>query len=62
MRAAVAALLCIALTPLPGIASGIWYTFTEQSVPEELGFLVSEDTFTGDVSMTFLGDCTLGSE
>lgn len=62
MRAAVAALLCIALLPLPGIASGIWYTFTEQSVPEELGFLVSEDTFTGDVNMTFLGDCTLGSE
>ena len=41
-------------------ASGSWLTFDEKSVPENVGFLVQE--YSGTVTVTFLGDCTLGSE
>ena len=41
-------------------ASGSWLTFTEKEVPAEQAFLVQE--YTGTVRVTFLGDCTLGSE
>ncbi len=41
-------------------AAGTWYTFSEENPPLQLGYLVSD--FTGTVSMTFLGDCTLGGE
>ena len=41
-------------------ASGEWLMFTTEDVPEDQGFLVQE--YTGTVRMTFLGDCTLGSE
>ena len=52
---------CVLLLPACGSASGTWITLTEEdagayTVP------VSEDAYTGSVRMTFLGDCTLGSE
>lgn len=47
-------------SPGMGRASGTWYLFDEHSVPENLGFRVSE--YTGTVKITFLGDCTLGGE
>ena len=55
-------LLFVLLCPFSGLAAGRWFTFTERTIPEELGFLVSEAEYTGTVTMTFLGDCTLGSE
>ncbi len=56
-----ALLLALALL-LPGtsLASGRWITLEEKAVPENQGFLVSE--YTGTVTVTFLGDCTLGGE
>ena len=53
------ALLLFAAAP-GAQASGSWMTFTTDSVPENLGFLVQE--YTGTVRVTFLGDCTLGGE
>ncbi len=50
----------ITLLPGAGLASGRWITFTEENPPENLGFLVNE--YTGSVTMTFLGDCTLGCD
>ena len=41
-------------------ADGSWYTLCDDSFPENLGYLVSE--FSGDITVTFLGDCTLGGE
>ena len=41
-------------------ADGSWYTLCDDSFPEDLGYLVSE--FSGDITVTFLGDCTLGGE
>ena len=47
--------------PMSGaFASGEWLMFTIKDVPEEQGFLVQD--YTGTVRITFLGDCTLGSE
>ena len=54
-----AALLLAAEAP-GALASGSWISFTTDSVPENLGFLVQE--YTGTVRVTFLGDCTLGGE
>ena len=41
-------------------ASGSWMTVREKDAPEEQAYLVQE--YTGTVRITFLGDCTLGSE
>ena len=51
-----------ALAMLPGIclASGSWFTVTEDISPETL--MLPNDEYTGSVTMTFLGDCTLGGE
>ena len=47
--------------PLSAGASGVWYSFPEDDVPQDdIGFLVQE--YTGTVTITFLGDCTLGGE
>ena len=55
------AVLMLLSAAAPGaLASGSWMTFTMDSVPENLGFLVQE--YTGTVRVTFLGDCTLGGE
>ena len=40
-------------------ASGTWYCFDEEHVPEQLGYRVGG--YTGSVTCTFLGDCTLGT-
>ena len=55
-----AGLLALLLVPAAALGGGTWYSFTENNVPENLGFLVSE--YTGSVTITFLGDCTLGGE
>ena len=44
----------------PALASGKWLTVSGEDTVPEIGFLVQE--YTGTVSITFLGDCTLGSE
>ena len=48
------------LAAVPASAAGTWYVFNEKSVPENLGYRVSE--YSGTVKITFLGDCTLGGE
>ena len=53
-------LLWILLLPGPGLAGGTWLSFTEKNAPLEQGFLVGE--YSGTVTVTFLGDCTLGGE
>lgn len=52
--------ILILLLPSPAPASGVWHLFDENSVPENLGFRVGE--YTGKVTISFLGDCTLGGE
>ena len=42
------------------LASGNWYTVTDEVSAEMLG--LPDDEYTGTVTMTFLGDCTLGGE
>ena len=60
-RFAALILILLLCCPLAAGASGTWYSFTEDAVPrEDLGFLVQE--YTGTVTITFLGDCTLGGE
>lgn len=41
-------------------ADGEWRTVSADSEPEKQGYLVQE--YTGTVTITFLGDCTLGGE
>lgn len=55
-----AVLLFLSVSPAAGMASGRWITLTEDSLPPDLVF--SDDEYTGRVTMTFLGDCTLGGE
>ena len=52
-------LLCLVLLPLSAGASGRWITLTEDAVPD---YLVFDDEYSGTVTVTFLGDCTLGGE
>ncbi len=53
-------MLLVFLYPLlPAEAGGTWYTLTGEP-PEGLGFLVCE--YSGEIMITFLGDCTLGGE
>ena len=53
-------LAALMLAVPPAASSGEWMTFSADSVPEERAYLVQE--YTGTVSITFLGDCTLGGE
>ena len=46
--------------PAACTASGSWFTVTEDFSPETAG--IPNDEYTGTVTMTFLGDCTLGGE
>ena len=58
-----AALLTCLLLPSfssPAFASGRWIPATEEL--QEEAWLVREEAFTGEIRMTFLGDCTLGGE
>ena len=50
----------ILLVPAAALAGGTWQTLAQESLPEELWVPVSE--YTGEVRITFLGDCTLGGE
>lgn len=50
--------LCLILCLLLSCARGDWYCFSDK-VPDSLGFVVNEAS--GNVTITFLGDCTLGS-
>ena len=56
-------LLCLLLAlllPVPAMASGSWRTAADEPDPDSLWIPVSE--YTGEVRITFLGDCTLGGE
>ena len=50
--------------PLTAVQADTWYSFTEDDVPDGLAYTVLDDEngYTGTVSLTFLGDCTLGGE
>lgn len=53
--------LCLCLSvPLGGNAETKWYRFAAEDAPESSGYLVSD--YTGKITITFLGDCTLGGE
>ena len=53
-------LLLLLLLPSAAPASGSWYTVTDRLSPAALG--LPNDEYTGTVTLTFLGDCTLGGE
>ena len=59
LRCCLALLLALTL-PAFALASGSWRTVEGEIPEEELWIPVSE--YTGEVRMTFLGDCTLGGE
>ena len=46
--------------PGPGLAAGTWYTLTDPETEESLPARAND--YTGTVTATFLGDCTLGGE
>ncbi len=54
-------LVCLFLLPSAAGASAScrWNTLTKEFVPD---YQVLSDDFSGDVTITFLGDCTLGGE
>ena len=52
--------LFLLATMYAGVAFAEWHTYAVDEVPGDEGYLVSE--FTGTVTVTFLGDCTLGGE
>ena len=52
--------LAVLLLPAGALGSGHWTTLTNNAVPENL--VLSDDEYTGSVTITFLGDCTLGGE
>ena len=53
-------LLALLLLPAACSAGGTWATVTDSFSEDEIGLL--DDEFTGTVTITFLGDCTLGGE
>ena len=53
-------LMLALLIPASGLASGFWRTLTGDLPPEDQWIPVSE--YTGEIRITFLGDCTLGGE
>ena len=53
-------LSALLLLPVTALASGSWRTVTESHSPDEQWIPVSE--YTGEITITFLGDCTLGGE
>ena len=60
MRKALALLLALLLLPAPALAGGTLRTVSEAPAPEDVPAFSSD--YTGDVCITFLGDCTLGGE
>ena len=59
-RAAAALAALLLALPGPGSASGSWMTVTENLTAE--AFSTPDAGYSGTVTMTFLGDCTLGGE
>ncbi len=65
MKRLIACLACLSMAamlffPAAGDASGRWLTLTADV--EEDYLVLPDDGYTGDVTVTFLGDCTLGGE
>lgn len=58
-RMGVIFLLLGLLLPQNAGASGAWFSL---SAMEKLGYILPEEERSGEVRMTFLGDCTLGDE
>lgn len=56
----IAGTFLLATTGRTNAASVDWHTYSTDEIPRDAGFVVSE--FTGKVTVTFLGDCTLGGE
>ncbi len=56
-RILASALAALLFLPAAGRAGGSWRTLTGDADPDSF-FLISE--YTGEVRITFLGDCTLG--
>ena len=54
-------LLCLLLLPFSrALAGGVWYTLSAEENPDRL--LIPPPEYTGEIRVTFLGDCTLGGE
>ena len=53
-------LLLLAVLPGSALSGGVWVTVTDDL--ETANLALAEDDYTGTVTMTFLGDCTLGGE
>ncbi|MBR6028556.1 MAG: CapA family protein [Clostridia bacterium] len=60
LRRRLLSLLLALLIPLSASASGTWYTLSGKDSPEALS--EGGSSFSGEITMTFLGDCTLGGE
>ncbi|MDO5436490.1 MAG: CapA family protein [Clostridia bacterium] len=60
MKRALCLLALLLFVASSAAASGTWYTFPTDSPPGGLGFRITEAS--GTVTLTFLGDCTLGGE
>lgn len=60
VRRLAACLLACALIPAGAAASGSWFTLTDSFSPEMIS--LPNDEYNGTVTITFLGDCTLGGE
>ena len=52
--------LAVVCLPVSALAGGTWRTMKEDPTEDEMMVVTSE--YTGDVTITFLGDCTLGGE
>ena len=55
-----AALMLVLLLPAAAMAGGTWKTVTEAPSEEQKAMAGSD--YTGEVTITFLGDCTLGED
>ncbi len=59
-RRALGLILALLQMTAGAAASGSWHTLTEMEKAENLAGLVTD--YTGEIRITFLGDCTLGGE
>lgn len=60
IRRMTAWLLLLVLAPAAALAGGTWISVTDDLAPETL--FPAEEQYNGTVTITFLGDCTLGGE
>lgn len=54
------ALMAALLLPAGAMAGGTWMTVTDR--PSEAQQLMPPTEYTGEITVTFLGDCTLGED